>query len=344
MFRFEFVEYLNFLLLIPLIIILFTLYKLKVKKNYAKLGDVELIKKLTPDISYFKINTKFLILLFSLAFLIIGLANPQIGSKMEEIKREGVEVMIAIDISNSMLSDDIKPSRLEMAKSSVLKLIDKLKQDKIGIVLFAGDAFLQLPLTTDYSAAKLMVSTISTSLIDMQGTAIGAAINLSKKSFSENQSINKVLILISDGENHEDDALGAAKSLEESGIMLHTIGMGTVNGGPIPIIRNGRSEYLKDQNGETVLTKLDANMLQQIASEGNGQFVRAGNRALDLENLIQDIQKLEKAEFETKIFTDYDDKFQLFFLLAFIFLILEFLISEKKNKLLNMNKIIGVEK
>lgn len=274
--------------------------------------------------------------------MVLGLANPLIGTKMKEVKREGIEVVIAVDVSNSMLAEDIRPNRLERAKSTIKKLIDDLTQDKISIVLFAGDSFLQLPMTTDYSAAKLMVSTMSTDLIEKQGTAIGSAIELGLESFSEDEEVNKVMIIITDGENHEDDALSAAKEAVDKGIIIHTIGMGSIDGGPIPNIVNGRPQgFIKDNSGKTVVSKMNANMLKELSSVGGGSFVRASGGEVNLGDLIDDISKMEKTEFEARIFTDFEDRFQIVFFFALIVLVLEMLISDRKNKIFTIKKLIG---
>ncbi|PKL80726.1 MAG: hypothetical protein CVV25_03220 [Ignavibacteriae bacterium HGW-Ignavibacteriae-4] len=300
------------------------------------------LARLAPNVSTFKNSLKFILILIAFSLMVLGLANPQIGTKMKEVKREGIEVVIAVDVSNSMLAEDIRPNRLERAKSAIKRLIDDLKQDKISIVLFAGDSFLQLPLTTDYSAAKLMVSTMSTNLIEKQGTAIGSAIELGLKSFSDDDKVNKVMIIITDGENHEDDALSAAKIAVEKGVIIHTIGMGSVDGGPIPNIVNGQSKgYLTDNQGKTVVSKLNANMLKELASIGGGNFVRASGGDFNLGDLIDDIAKMEKTEFEAKVFTDFEDRFQYVFFFALFVLVLEMLISDKKNKTFTMKKIIG---
>ena len=263
--------------------------------------------------------------------LLIVLANPQIGTKLEEVKRKGVEVIIALDISNSMLAEDIKPNRLAKAKQEISKLIDNLSTDKIGIIIFAGKSFVQLPLTTDYSAAKLMLSTISTDLISTQGTAIGSAIETAIKSFSTDNTRSKVLILISDGENHEDDALEAARKATENNIVIYTIGMGTLEGAPIPIYQNGRiSSFLKGNDGQIVITKLVPEVMQRIAAVGNGDFYTAQN--MDLTAIIEKISKMEQIEFGTKQFTNYETRFQYFLAGTILLLLLELLITERKIK------------
>ena len=235
MLRYENSEYLFLMVIIPIIIILFVMAIRWRKRAIDKFGESHMVFKLMPMASFTKLRLKFILFSFSIAFIIIGLANPQIGSKMEEVKREGVDLMIAIDLSNSMLAEDLQPNRLMRAKQSISRLIDRLDGDRIGLVVFAGDAYVQLPITTDYSAAKLFLSTINTDIIPTQGTAIGKAIELSINSFDVSNDQNKAIIIITDGENHEDDAIQKAKDAEDMGIFVHTIGMGSAEGGPIPI-------------------------------------------------------------------------------------------------------------
>ena len=253
---------------------------------------------------------------------------------MEEVKREGVDLMIAIDLSNSMLSEDLQPNRLVRAKQSISKLIDRLDGDRIGLIVFAGDAYVQLPITTDYSAAKLFLSTINTSIIPTQGTAIGKAINLAVKSFELDNEQNKAIIVITDGENHEDDALKKAREAQEKGIFVHTIGMGSVDGGPIPFKNKYGTitSYQKDNEGNTVITKLNEKMLKEIAKSGGGSYIRANSTLNSLNTLFKEINKMEKKEIGTKVFTDYKDRFQWFLGISIVLLLLDLLISNTKNK------------
>lgn len=327
---------------VPLLVLIYLIYRVRRKKLLERFGTRSAIKRLAPNVSTFKNSTKFVLAIIAFSLMVLGLANPLIGTKMKEVKREGIEVVIAVDVSNSMLAEDIRPNRLERAKSAIKRLIDDLTQDKISIVLFAGDSFLQLPMTTDYSAAKLMVSTMGTDLIEKQGTAIGSAIELGLESFSEDEEVNKVMIIITDGENHEDDALSAAKEAVDKGIIIHTIGMGSVDGGPIPNIVNGRPQgFIKDNSGKTVVSKMNANMLKELSSVGGGSFVRASGGEVNLGDLIDDISKMEKTEFEARIFTDFEDRFQYVFFFALIVLVLEMLISDRRNKTFTIKKLIG---
>ena len=334
MLRYENSEWLFLLVLIPIIILVFILSVRWRKKAIGVFGQLKLVYKLMPMASEFKLRSKFILFAVAIASLIIGIANPQIGSKMEEVKREGVDLMIAIDLSNSMLAEDLQPNRLMRAKQSISKLIDRLDGDRIGLIVFAGDAYVQLPITTDYSAAKLFLSTINTNIVPTQGTAIGKAIELSIKSFDLQNAQNKAIIIITDGENHEDDAIKKAQEAEELGIFVHTIGMGSAEGGPIPVKnRYGTiTSYQKDKEGNTIITALNEDMLKQIAQAGGGSYIRANSTQSGLNALFKEINKMEKKEIGSKVFTDYKDRFQWFIGLAIILLIIETLIKGRKNK------------
>ena len=334
MLRYENSEWLFLLVLIPIIILGFIFYVRWRKKAIAEFGHPSLVNKLMPMASEFKHRFKFILFAIAIGCLIIGITNPQIGSKMEEVKREGVDLMIAIDLSNSMLAEDLQPNRLMRAKQSISKLIDRLDGDRIGLIVFAGDAYVQLPITTDYSAAKLFLSTINTSIVPTQGTAIGKAIELSIKSFDLNNDQNKAIIVITDGENHEDDAIEKAKEAQELGIFVHTIGMGSAEGGPIPIKNRYGSitSYQKDRDGNTIITNLNEGMLKQIAQSGGGSYIRANSTQSGLNALFKEINKMEKKEIGSKVFTDYKDRFQWFIGLAIILLIIETLMKGRKNK------------
>ncbi|MBM2815785.1 MAG: rane protein [Ignavibacteria bacterium] len=334
------------LILIPVLFILFLSYRVIAKKRLSIFGQADLIEKLMPDVSRYKPAVKFTLLMLGLAFIILGVANPQIGSKIEEAKREGVDVIIAIDVSNSMKAEDIRPNRLERAKQSVSKMIDKFLSDRIGIVVFAGDAFLQLPVTTDYSAAKLFLSNIDTDIIPTPGTAIGSAIELAVESFKTDESKRKALIILTDGENHEDDAVAAAAEARKKNIIVYTIGVGDPDGAPIPIYQNNqRSGFRKDNQDNVIMTKLDPVLLQKIASAGGGKFVRSSSYSeADLSKILDDIAKLDKTKFESKLFTDYEDRFQYFLAAALFFIVAELILSEKKNKYLTSLNLFGGKK
>jgi Ca-activated chloride channel family protein len=252
---------------------------------------------------------------------------------MEEVKREGVDLMIALDLSNSMLAEDIKPNRLERARQAISRLIDKLDGDRIGLVVFAGDAYVQLPITTDYSAAKLFLSTVNTDIIPSQGTAIGKAISLSMRCFDMENGQNKAIIIITDGENHEDDAMEQTKLASEKGVFVHTLGMGLSKGGPIPVYNKygNNTGYRKDKEGNTIISKLNEQMLQDIASAGKGTYVRANNTQAGLSALFAEINKMEKKEIGSMIFTDYKDRFQLFLSIALFLLIFDLVLLSRKT-------------
>jgi Ca-activated chloride channel family protein len=264
---------------------------------------------------------------------LVGMANPQIGTKYEEVKREGFELMICLDVSNSMLAEDLTPNRLERAKQAISRLVDRLKNDKIGIVVFAGEAYIQLPMTVDHSAAKLFLRSIDTDVVSTQGTAIGKAVELAMSSFSANSKANKSIIVITDGENHEDDALKQAAAAVEQGIKVHTIGIGSLEGTPIPMYKRGQMlGYRKDREGNTVVTKLNETMLQQIAASGEGTYVRANNSRTGLNALMDELEGMEREEFDSKMFTSYEDRFQYFIGVALLLLLIEVLLPSRKLK------------
>ncbi len=332
MFEFAHKEYLYLLLIIPIIGLLF-LISWKLRKNAIKrFGNNSLVTKLMNNISSSRPVIKSGLILFALASLIIAIAGPQVGSKLQDIKRDGVELIIALDISNSMLANDIKPNRLDHSKRAISKLLDKLHNDKFGLVVFAGDAYVQLPLTTDYAAAKMFLSTTNTRIISNQGTAIGAALELAAKGFTSDIDKNKAIIVITDGENHEDDAIEKAAEIAENGIIIHTIGMGLPKGAPIPIGNPRANNFRTDRTGQVVITKLDETMLQQIASAGEGKYIRANNSQTGLKKLFDEINKMSKSEIEANVYSEYDEQFQYFIAFALLLLLLEFVILNRKNK------------
>lgn len=342
MIRFEHIEFLYGLALVPLLIIIFLVAMRWKRKAFVRFGDRTVFGRLMPDYSKSKPVARFILLLLAYCFLIVGISNPQIGSKLEEVERKGIDLIIALDVSNSMLAEDIKPDRLTRARQAISNLIDGLSGDRIGMIVFAGKAYMQLPITTDYAAAKLFLSTIDTKVVPTQGTAIGDAIELAINSFQENDH-SKAIIIITDGENHEGNALRQAGLAAEKGINIYTVGMGLPEGAPIPVYNNynKRVGYKKDNQGNTVITKLDEDMLQQIASTGNGIFVMANNTQVGLNKIFDKINAMEKTEFESKVFSDYEDRFQYFIGLAVILLLLETLIPEKKSKWIRRFNVFG---
>lgn len=343
MFRFENSGYLWGMLIIPILTVFYIWSRIARKRALRRFGNEDILKFLMPFASRFRPMLKFAVLMLALAFIIAGIAGPQYGSKLKKVKREGIELIIALDVSNSMLAEDIQPNRLDRSKLAISRLVDKLKDDKIGLIVFAGDAYTQLPITSDYNSAKLFLNSVNTQIVPKQGTAIGAAIALAMRSFSPSSKANKAIIVITDGENHEDDAVSVAKSAVENGIVVHTIGMGLPQGSPIPVLRNGAKEYLKDNQGNVVITKLDETMLEQIATAGDGVYVRANNAQVGLNTLFDEINKLEKTEMESLVYSDYEDQFQYFFAIGLFLILLEFVILERKNKFLKNIKLFAVK-
>lgn len=345
-FRLAYESYLYLYAIIPVLLLLFLLSLAWKKKALKRFGQAPIIQPLFEKTSATKPITKFVLATIALSLLILAVCGPQLGSKLTEVKRKGIDIIICLDVSNSMNAEDLKPSRLERSKQAISKLIDNLQGDRIGLIVFAGQAYTQLPITTDYGAAKLFLSTINTDMIPTQGTAIGTAIDLAAESFGDSiKKHNAAIIVITDGENHEDDAIEVSKNAINKGITVHTIGMGSVQGGPIPIINNGmRVGFLQDENGQTVVTKLDENNLIQIASAGNGKFVRATSSDDGLGLIMNDIAKMDKKEFSSKLFTDYEDQFQWCVGAALLLLLIEFSITDRKTKWLQNINLFNDEK
>lgn len=339
MYKFENPDILYALFALPVFFLWFVLYQNWRKRKLKEFLDVNLTNAIIPLFPKHKLLLKYI--LFSLAFacLIISLANPQIGSKLQEVKREGVDIIVALDLSNSMLAEDFSPNRLEKSKRSISKLVDRLHADRIGIVVFAGEAYVQLPLTSDYAAAKLFLRSVSTDIMPTQGTAIGEAIGLSAKSFDEQSKAGKAIIIITDGENHEGDATTAASAAAEKNIKVFTVGMGSSKGVPIPVYRGGqRVDYRKDRDGNSIVTRLNEDMLKEIAAAGSGKYIRASNAGTGLDIIMDELDSMEKAEYGTKMFSDYEDRFQYPLAIGLLLLIIEFFISEKRNRwLMDMN-------
>ena len=337
MYRFEHDIFLWAILgVLPLIVIVFIFIQNWKKRKLRQFGNQEIVKRLMPNVSKSQPIVKFVIYTLSMVSLLIGLANLQFGTKVEEVKREGIDLMIALDVSNSMLAEDLSPNRLERSKRAIYQLIQKLHNDRLGIIVFAGDAYVQLPVTTDYSSAKLFLETIGTDIVPTQGTSIGAAINLAMESFDFENGTSKSIIVITDGENHEHGAKVAAENSYAEGVTVHTIGMGSEKGGPIPIYKNGAQiDFRKDNQGNTVVTKLNEPMLKEIATSGNGTYVRASNANAGLGTIMEEIDKMEKKEFGSKSFKDYEDRFQIFLIIAFILIVIEYFISNRRTSKLD---------
>lgn len=332
MFRFEHPYYLYILLVIPVLITGQIIYESWKRKRFHAQFDESISIKLIPTWSRIKVWLKLSIYTLAFSSLVIGIANPQSGSKLEEVKRKGVDIMIALDISNSMLAEDLYPNRLGRAKRSIQELFTYLKSDRVGIVVFAGESFVQLPITTDYSAAKLFLNSIETDLITTQGTDIGDAIDLCLGSFDPESPTSKSIIIISDGENHEETTNAALQKAKEQGVTIHTIGMGSADGAPIPVYSRGnRVGFRTNKEGNTVVSKLDESMLSQISQSTGGMFVRASNAQSGMAYVFDEIEKMESVDIGTKVYTDFEDRFQFFLLPALILLIIELIIPNTRS-------------
>lgn len=305
------------------------LWKRKTKRLYA---SAELLKRLSPDQSRFKAVLKLVVLAMAVVCFCIALVNPKVGTKLETVTREGVDIVFAIDVSKSMLAEDVAPNRLEKAQQLTAQIINNLVSDRVGIIAYAGKAVPQLPITTDYAAAKMFLQNMNTDMLSSQGTAIDEAIQLSRTYFNDAEQTNRVLVIISDGEDHKDLNLDVAKAAAKEGIKIFTIGVGSEKGGPIPLKRNGVvMRYKKNQKGETVITKLNPNTLTAIAEEANGLFIQGQNTKQVTEKIAEILNKLEKKEFEAKEFSEFKDQFQWFLGLGLFFLILDVLFLERKT-------------
>jgi len=331
MFKFEHTQYFYGFAFLAFLVILTWFYYYSRSIKIKKLGDVKLVKQLIPYYSRRKRNIKFIFLFFALSSLILALCNLQTGSRLTEVKREGADIVVCLDVSNSMLAQDLQPNRLERAKYALEKMINGLEGDRLGLVIFAGEAYVQLPITSDYNAAKMFLSSISTKMVPVQGTNMEAAIQRATESFGKDLGKNKAIILITDGENHESEALSAAENAASKGIMINTIGIGSASGVPIPLIENGVMKgFRKNKQGETIVTKLNSEILKQIAAKGKGVYVEATKHDLGIKAILNKIDELEK--FDTKMFTDYEDQFQWFLGLSLILLVFECAMSERASE------------
>jgi Ca-activated chloride channel family protein len=335
LFRFEHIAFLYAgIVAVIILIILQLIYGKWRAGKQQQLVDKKLLPVVIADTSKARRNFKFILLLLAVFLLFVSMANLQYGLKEEEVKQKGIDLMIALDVSNSMNAEDLKPNRLERAKRAIEQLIDKLHGDRIGIIVFAGDAYVQLPITTDYAAAKMYLQTIDTDIVPTQGTAIGTAIDLAMQSFNFEDPTSKAIIIITDGENHEDNPVEAAQNAAENGAYVYTIGMGTPEGAPISVYKHGKQVgFKKDKEGNTVVSHLNEEMLKEIAQAGNGMYVRATNSNVGLNMILNKINELEKKEFDNKVFKTYEDRFQLTLFPAFILLVIYLLLSDKRSKL-----------
>ena len=330
MFRFENPIYLWLLLIIPILIILKIMMWYVQCKKLSRIGNPTLLKDLMPDVSRFRPWVKFLLLITALSSLILALARPQFGSKISHEKRNGIEAIIALDISNSMLAQDVQPSRLDKSKLMIENLINSFINDKIGLVVFAGEAYVQLPITSDYVSAKMFLSDITPNLISAQGTDIACAIRVSLSSFTQQKGVGKAIILITDGEDNEGGALEAVKEAKEKGVNVFILGVGDSKGAPIPL---GNGEYLKDNHGQTVMTALNENMCKEIAQAGSGTYIHIDNTSLAQEQLNNELSKLQKGDSDAVVYSEYNEQFQIVALFSFILLLIEVCLLERKNPL-----------
>lgn len=330
MLRFEDPIYLWMLLIIPILVLVRFIVWRKRKRNLRKFGDPSLLKEMMPDVSKYRPTIKFCLLLSAITILIFMIARPQVGSKISHEKREGIEVLIALDISNSMLAQDVIPSRLEKSKLLIEDLVDHFTNDKVGLVVFAGDAFVQLPITNDYVSAKMFLQNINPSLITTQGTDLARAISLSQSCFTQREHIGRAIIVITDGEDHEGGALEAACEAYKKGINVFILGVGTSKGAPIP---DGNGGYLKDNSGQTVLSALNEQMCQQVAKAGNGVYIHVDNTSDAHEKLNKELSKLQSGISDTVVYSEYNEQFQIFGIILLLLLIVETILLESRNPL-----------
>jgi len=337
MFRFADPNFLYLLILLPFLVALYLYSNYHRRQNIRKYGDPALLKGLMPTISKYRPDIKFWLTFAALTLVILMLARPQFGSKMETVKRSGVEAVIALDISNSMLAQDVTPSRLEKSKKLISRLVETFNNDKVAMIVFAGEAFTQLPITSDYVSAKMFLETISPSLITTQGTDIRGAIDLAMKSFTPNEGVGRAIVLITDGENHEGGAIEAAQEAAKKGMRVFVLGVGSPDGSPIPV--EGTNEFRRDKDGNVVVTRLNEQMCQEIAKAGNGIYVRVDNTNNAERALNAEINKLAKADVETQVFTEFDEQFQVLAWLAILLLAADLMILNRKNPLFKNVKL-----
>lgn len=334
MINFAHAEYLFLLFLIPVFFLSQYVVLYMRRRRIRKFGDEDLVSRLMPSWSKSKVWLRLSLFSVGFFFFVIGLSRPQIGAKLKEHETKGAEIMIVLDVSNSMLAEDYSPNRLERAKLAIARLVDKLRDDRIGLIVFAGNSFVQLPITTDYVSAKMFLNSISTESVPVQGTAIGDAINTAMRSFSVQSEKSRAIVVITDGENHEDDPVAAARQAAELGVRVFTIGVGSPEGKPIPM----DGELLKDKDGEIVVTRLDEKVLQEVAQAGNGVYVRAGNSEFGLNPVIDDIRKMDDEKYSSIVFEEFDEQFMYFLGIALFFFVLEMLVGDRRSRRHLFNK------
>lgn len=336
MFRFENPAFLYLLIIIPVFILIRLLGIRKRKRKLKKFGDIELVKQLMPDVSYSRRALKFWLMMAALALIIVMLARPQMGTKISQEKRSGIEVIISLDISNSMRAEDVVPSRLDKSKMLIENMVDNFTNDKVGLVVFAGDAFIQLPITSDYVSAKMFLQNVDPSLIATQGTDLAGAIDLSSKSFTQQDKVGRAILIITDGEDHEGGAIEAAKKARKNGIRVFVLGVGSPKGSPVP---DGNGGYMKDNTGQEVMSALNEDMCKQIAEAGGGAYIHVDNTSLAQRQLNDELTKLQKGDLSSVIYSEYDEQFQAVGILVLLLLVIETLILERKNPLLGKIKL-----
>jgi Ca-activated chloride channel family protein len=341
MFKFANPEYLYLLVLVPVLVVMHVLSNLRRRRKLAEYGDAELLSRLMPDASSVRPNIRFLLLFASYTLCCFLLARPQFGSKQETITRKGIETVIALDISNSMLAEDVAPSRLDKSKRIISNLVDRFQDDKVGLIVFAGDAFVQLPITSDFISAKVFLNAISPGLISRQGTDIKTAIELATRSFTPNEGVGKAIIIITDGEDFEGGAVEAAAAAAEKGYQIYVMGVGLPTGTPIPGERRG--EFRKDKDGNVVMTHLNEEMCRNIAAAGKGAYFYVDNSNAAEKALQKEFDKLAKADVETTVYTEYDEQFAIIAWIILVIMLFEIFICESRNPRLRNFSLFKVD-
>ena len=338
MFRFENPQYLTLLLALAVLVLLHYYALYRQKCNLRRYGDPELLKDLLIDVSKVRPELKFWLAIAALACFIIALARPQYGTKIETRERQGIEAIVCLDVSNSMMAQDVKPNRLDKAKMMLSNMVDGMKDDKVGLVVFAGQAFTQLPITSDYVSAKMFLETINPQMIAVQGTDVAAAINLAMRSFTQQENVSRAIFLITDGEDNEGGAIEAAKEAANHGVRVYILGIGDPAGAPIPM--PGSNQYITDEEGNVVVSKLNEDMCREIAKAGNGSYIYVDNSSSAQEKLAEQVNRLAKAKMESQIYSEFDEQFQGFIILGLIFLLLDILIMERQNHRIQISKLL----
>ena len=329
MFRFAQPIYLYLLLLIPVLVAVFVAYRRAQRKRLRRFGEPEIIGQLMPEASPRRVRNKFILLMIAMTLITFALAQPQFGAKLREVKREGVEIMFVVDVSNSMMATDLTPNRLARTKNAISRMVEHLGKDRVGMVVFAGEAYVQLPITSDYVSAKKFIDALSNKLVPVPGTSVAQGIDLAARSFSDQSHRSRVMILITDGESHDDDPIAAAQIAADQGIIMYTVGIGTPEGSPITL----EDGYVYDEEGKLVVSKLDEQTLQQIAVLSGGMYVRATNQSIGLDEILRRIGEMEKQEFSSLVFEEFNDQFYYLAVLALLLLLSEFLMIDRKNRL-----------